>query len=345
MATWTRATDVAREAYEMKVRESIAWIGVLILAAVTIALYVHVRTPHALPEVVVLQDKPQEWADALKLGLADGLRGHGFEPGRDVNIIYRSAAGDPLTFDSLSRNVVGSRPVAIYTLGTQSTQKIVALKPSSAVVFGAVTDPVAAGFYKDNLQQPRSEITGTQDLWPYPAQFKLIKQLVPTAKSVGILYNSSEVNSQVSVQHIRDQAKRNGLRLVEKTVSDAAQVPLAVDALIAIPVDVLFIPADNTVQAAAQMVIARATQAKVPVFTGIPGIVEQGALGTVGTNYYELGKVNAKQIAEILKGKKASKVAVQIADTGDLYLNLKTAAALNIAVTDDLKRQAVKLYY
>lgn len=329
----------------MKAREIIAWVGVVILAAVAIALYLHVETPHALPEVVVLQDKPQEWADALKLGLADGLLEQGLTPGREINVIYHSAAGDPLTFDSLSRAIVNARPVAIYTLGTQSTQKIVALKPKSAVVFGAVTDPVGAGFYKDNLQQPRSEITGTQDLWPYPAQFKLIKQLVPGAKSVGILYNSSEVNSQVSVEHIREQAKLHGLRLIEKTVSDATQVQLAVDSLIQTPVNVLFIPADNTVQAAAQMVIARATPAAVPVFTGIPGIVEQGALGTVGTNYYELGKVNAQQIADIVNGKKASEVPVQIADTGDLYLNLKAAAALSVTVPDDLKRRAVKLYY
>jgi putative tryptophan/tyrosine transport system substrate-binding protein len=83
---------------------------------------------------------------------------------------------------------------------------------------------------------------------------------------------------------------------------------------------------------------------KIPVFTGIPGIVENGAVGTVGTNYYELGKVNAAQITQILKGKAASDIPVQSADRGDIYLNLVPARELGIDIPDDLKKQAFKVY-
>ena len=194
------------------------------------------------------------------------------------------------------------------------------------------------------MNKPKSNITGTQDLWPYSAQFDLIVSLVSNAKKIGIVYNAAEVNSQVSVKHIQQECKKRDLTLLERSVIDEAQINASVAGLLDAGIDVFFIPADNTAQTSAQTIIAACLRKQIPVFTGIPGIVENGALGTVGTNYYELGRVNAWQVAQVLSGKSASEVPVRIADKGDLYLNLSVAKTLGITVPEDLKKRAVKVY-
>ena len=298
-----------------------------------------------IPRVAILQDKPQEWADALKLGFTDGLAELGYEVGTDVTVVPRSGAGDPTTFNTIAQNFVKGDYKIIYTLGTQSSQEIFNLTKDKNILFGAVTDPVEAGFYKGNLNTPLANITGTQDLWPYAAQFDLIQQLLPGIKKIGILYNSSEINSQISVDFISKECSKRNIDLVQKTVAQESEVIQATGALLNSGVELLFIPADNTAQTSANSIIAESDKRRIPVFTGISGIVETGALATVGTNYYELGKVNARQAVDILfKGKQAKEVPVSIADKGDIYINLKIANKLGIKVPETIIKKAFKIY-
>jgi putative ABC transport system substrate-binding protein len=300
---------------------------------------------HQQVRVGILQDKPQEWADALKLGFSDGLTAQGIDVGKDVILIPRSAGGDPQALTTIAKSFANSDYQIIYSLGTQSSQEIFGDTKTKSIIFGAVTDPVQAGFYKGDLQHPLANITGSQDLWPYPAQFDLIQRLIPKANRIGIIYNSSEVNSQVSVQFIKEQCHKRNLQLIERTVSAESEVQPAVAAILNSGVDVFFIPADNTAQTSAPTILGLCQQKRIPVFTGISGIVETGAVGTVGTNYYELGKVNAAQAAQILRdGKQARDIPVAIADKGDIYINGKVAKSLGIQIPDDIRKKAVKIY-
>lgn len=298
----------------------------------------------SLPQILIIQAKPQEWADALKLGFSDGLIEENIEIGKDVVIIARSAVGDPQGLTGLARSAAKQNYKLIFTLGTQASQEAFSAIRNTPIIFGAVTDPVAAGFFDKSLDNPKGQITGSQDLWPYPSQFELIKTLIPTAQKIGILYNSSEVNSQISVGFIKKECNRLNFNLIERTVVDEAGIILALQGLIDQGIDAMFIPADNTAQTASNLIISACDKKNIPVFTGIPGIVENGALGTVGTNYYQLGKVNANQAKRILLGEQANQIAVSIADKGDLYLNLKAAKKLNIEIPENLLSEAIKVY-
>jgi len=321
--------------------------ALIVLVLLVVGLYIYIsgiESPSNLPKIVIVQDRPQEWADALKLGLHDGIREQGKIEGKDLIVVTKSAAGNPQGLSGLVETVAREDFDVIYTLGTQVTQSVLRATSQKPIVFGAVTDPVKAGLYEGSLDRPKGNITGTQDLWPYPAQFNLITSLLPNAKIVGTVYNTGEVNSQVSMKHIRRECEKRNLELIEKGVTEESQLTAAVAGLLNSKIDVLFIPADNTAQTSSKTIISACMRSKVPVFTGIPGIVENGALGTVGTNYYELGKVNAIQIIEIIGGKAASEIPVRIADKGDLYLNLIVAKDLGIAVSSDFKKKAFKVY-
>ncbi|MBI2968925.1 MAG: ABC transporter substrate-binding protein [Bacteroidetes bacterium] len=327
----------------MKIKKIIN--SIFIVASIATLVIQQSCNSNKIPKVAIIQDKPQEWADALKLGFTDGLAEQGYEIGKDVNVVPRSGAGDPATFSTIAQNFAKGDYAIIYTLGTQSTQEVFNLTKDKNILFGAVTDPVQAGFYKDNLQTPLANISGTQDLWPYPAQLDLIQQLFPNIKKIGILYNSSEVNSQISVDFISKECSKRNIELIKKTVAQESEVLQVTAALLSEGVELVFIPADNTAQTSASSIIAECDKKNIPVFTGISGIVESGALATVGTNYYELGKVNAKQAVVILfKGKQAKQVPVSIADKGDIYINMKVANKLGVKVPDAVTKKAFKIY-
>jgi len=297
-----------------------------------------------LPEVMIIQDKPAEWADAMKRGFADGLRVAGFEPGKDVQLIEQSAAGDAQTLTGIAQGVRARRPTLVFTLGTQASQAVFSAVKDTPILFGAVTDPVGAGFYDASLDKPLGDITGTQDIWPYEAQFDLIQRLLPRIRKLGVPFNPGEINSQVSLSHIRRIATARGIEVLEKPVASQSEVTPATAALLEASVDAVFIPADNTLQTAASTVIAACNARKIPVFTGISGIVENGALATVGTNYYELGRVNGQMAARILKGETARDIPVSTAKRGDIYINLKAAELLGVKVPPEIVAEAFKVY-
>ena len=297
-----------------------------------------------VPRIGILQDKAEEWADALKRGFNDGLVEQGVNPSKDVEIVARSAAGDPQALTTIAQSFAQGNYILVYALGTQSSQEMFNDSKTKPIVFGAVTDPVKAGFFQSDLKHPLANITGSQDLWPYPAQFDLIEVLLPGIRKIGIVYNSSEINSQVSVGYIRTECQKRGIQLEERTVTAESEIQPAVSAILDRGIQLFFIPADNTAQTASPTIIALCQQKRIPVFTGISGIVENGALATVGTNYYELGKVNAKQAVEILHGKQAREIPVAIAERGDIYINLKAANSLGVSVPQDIVQKALKVY-
>jgi putative ABC transport system substrate-binding protein len=321
-----------------------ALVGVIGALAIALVVSLLSRIGSEMPRVVVVQDKPQEWADALKLGLGDGLREQGLVEGVDFILLTRSAAGDPQGLTGLTEAIARQNFAVIYSLGTQTSEAVFRARPQAPIVFGAVTDPVAAGFFDGSLEKPRGQITGTQDLWPYPAQFDLLVTLVPSAKRIGVVFNGGEINSQVSMRFIRHECEKRNLELLERTVTEESQILAAVAGLLDAGINAFYIPADNTAQTSSRTIIAACTAKRIPVFTGISGIVENGAVGCVGTNYYELGRVNATQIARILRGSKAATIPVQIADRGDIFLNLSTARQLGISIPADLPKRALKIY-
>ncbi len=317
---------------------------VFIVAVLTACIGGAEREGRNVPRVAVFQDRAQEWADALKLGFVDGLEEEGFTVGELVHVRLFSAAGQDRNLDQVVNEVRRGGFTVVYTLGTQASQRYFDRMDSGAMVFGAVTDPIEAGFYDTDLDHPRKNLTGSQDLWPYAAQFALMRVLLPEATTIGTLFNPSEVNSQVSIRFARAAAQDQGFDLVERPVPDDRTVEAAVGALLSSRVAAIYIPADNTAQSQSATIISIANQAGIPVFTGISGIVERGAIGTVGTNYYEVGRVNGLQVAEILRGSRADSLPVAIADRGDIYLNLAAAARHGINVPDSLIARAFQVF-
>ena len=107
----------------------------------------------------------------------------------------------------------------------------VAKKSDIPVIFTAVTDPVAAELANAD-GTPVGEITGTSDKLPVEAQLKMIRQILPEAKNIGIMYTTSEVNSESAIAEYKELAPQYGFEIVDTGISSSADIALAADTLI-----------------------------------------------------------------------------------------------------------------
>ena len=206
-------------------------------------------------------------------------------------------------------------------------------------IFTAVTDPVAAGFVKED-GTAAGEVTGTSDALPVEAQLKMIRAMLPDATKIGILYTTSEVNSLSAIEQYKQLAPEYGLEIVESGISTIADIPLALAALLP-KVDCLTNLTDNTVVSALALMLDKANAAGKPVFGSEIEQVKLGCVAAEGLDYIALGRQTGLMAAKVLKGEaKASDIPYEIITEPGLYVNTEALAKFGIVLSDELAARA-----
>ena len=211
------------------------------------------------------------------------------------------------------------------------------------VVFSAVSDPVGAGLANAD-GSPVGNITGTSDALAVDAQLKMIREILPDAKKIGILYTTSEANSVSTIEQYKEAAGSYGFEIVDSGINTIADVDLAAADLVT-KVDCITNLTDNTVVSALQTVIAKATDAGIPVFGSEVEQVKAGCVASMGLEYFELGKQTGHMAAKVLKGEaKASEMNYEVISEPSLYVNTAAADKVSLALDDDFVASAYEKF-
>lgn len=280
--------------------------------------------------VGILQYMEHDSLTAARKGFETALKEGGYEAGKNLTIDYQNAQGDQSNLQTMSEQLVKKSDV-VLAIATPSAQSLATVSTETPVLFTAVTDPLSANLVK-SIKKPGGLITGTSDQAPIDKQVDLLKQALPQAKKVGILYTSSERNSEVQVKEAEKVLKKAGYEIVKKGISSSNDVQDAATSLMKTS-DALFVPTDNTVASTMTMLGQLSLDNKVPVIGGSTDMVDAGGLLTYGTNYTELGKQVGKQALKVLKGQKPATIPVEYPKKLELHVNQKQAEALGIDVS------------
>ena len=231
---------------------------------------------------------------------------------------------------------------AIATPSAQSAYN--ATKDSDIpVVYTAVTSPKAAGFV-DKEGKNVGNITGTSDLVLADKQLKLIRQMMPKAKNVGIFYSTNEANSKAGIEAYEKVADKYGFKIITQGITASADMPMAADSLLK-KVDCITNLTDNLVVSNMQTYLQKANKLNIPVFGSEVEQVKLGCVACVGIDFVKLGKQTGKMAAEILKGeKKASEMNFETITEPGFYVNEKVAENLGVTVPQDLADEAVESF-
>lgn len=278
-------------------------------------------------------------------GFLEGLAEEGFVEGKNLEVDYQNAEADMGNANTIAQGFVANKVDLMCAIATPSAQACynAAMKTDIPTIYTAVTDPVAAELAKED-QMPSGNVTGTSDKLPVEAQLKMIREMLPEAKTIGILYTTSEVNSESSIKEYESLVEKYGFTLETAGVATIADVPSAADTLLA-KVDCLNNLTDNTVVSALPTILDKASKKNIPVFGSEIEQVKIGCMASEGIEYIELGKQTGRMAAKVLKGEaKADDMKFETITESSLYLNTKVAENLGITISDDTKGRAVETF-
>lgn len=292
-----------------------------------------------LPVVGVLQLTSHPALDLISEGIIDALNEAGYVDGETMILDFQNAQGDQSNLTSMSTRFVSRDADVMVGIATPAAQSLANASSQIPIVLGAVTDPETANLVASN-EEPGGNITGVSDETPIQEQFALIKEILPEADSIGILYSSSEDNSIVQGEKAAEIAKEMGFETTTMTVSSTNDVSQIGSAL-ASQVDAIWVPTDNTIASAMNTLVETTDAAGIPVFPAVDTMVEQGGLATVGLNQYELGKLTGEMTAAILDGKMdPATTPIQYLEQGDIFINPEKAKELGITLPQNVLEQA-----
>ncbi|HEM5029167.1 TPA: ABC transporter substrate-binding protein [Streptococcus suis] len=303
---------------------SVASMGLLTLAACSSSSE---QASSDVVKVGVLQYMEHESLTAAREGFVAELEANGYKEGEKLVLDYQNAQGDQANLQTISEQLIDGNDI-VLAIATPSAQSLATVSTETPIVFTAVTDPLSADLV-ESIEKPGGLLTGTSDQAPIDKQVELLGQAVPDAKTVGILYTTSERNSEVQVEQAKDLLEKAGYKVVVKGITSSNEVQDATTSLMK-DVDALFIPTDNTVASTMTMIGELSVEHKVPVIGGSTDMVDEGGLLTYGTNYEALGRQTAKMAIKIIEGANVSETAVEYPETVSLHVNEEMAQKLGI---------------
>ena len=277
--------------------------------------------------------------DDASRGFVDGLKARGFEEGKNVAIDRQNAQADQSNLQNIVQRFISDKVNLICAIATPSVQSAANATKEIPIVGTAVTDYVSAKVVQSS-EMPGGNVTGTSDMSPISDQIDLLLKLYPNAKTIGTIYSSSEVNSEIQVKEMTEYAAAKGLIVRTATISTVNDIPQAAQSLVS-DVDVFYEPSDNVIASAMPTLVSVTDPAGKGVICAASTMVAAGGLATYGIDYYKLGVQTGEMAADILEGKrKPSEMKIETARDLMVVINKKNAAKLGLTIPDEVLQGA-----
>jgi len=278
--------------------------------------------------------------DLDQKGFLDEMKQLGFIQGQNVEFDIKNSQGDPNMAKTIADKFVADKVDVILSITTPSSQAAaMATKGTNIpVVYIAVSDAVGSGLIKDLNKPTGTNITGVYSADPVEEQMDLIKEIQPSIKNLGVLYNPGEANSASNVKRIKEYLKGK-VNVVEATVASSNEVQAAAQSLVG-RVDAMFMPQDNTVMSAVESVIGIGQANHIPFYTGDTESVKKGAVATLGNDEYDCGRQGAVLVARILRGEKAGDILSEKIRKRTLLINNGAAQKYGLTIPQQVLSRA-----
>lgn len=287
-------------------------------------------------KIGVLQYADHPSLDNCREGFKQGLD----EQGIEYELITQSAKADDATNTQIAQQFIAQGVDLVCGIATPSAQACynAAYEENIPVIFNAVSDPVAAKLAISETEA-MDGITGVSDKLPVEAQLKLIREMLPDAKKIGILYTTSEANSVSTIEDYKAKADEYGFEIIDRGITNAAEIPQAVDLLVN-EVDCISNMTDNTVVDNLPILLEKATAKYIPVFGSEEEQVGNGCIASAGIDYIELGKKAGVMAARVLKGEDVASIPYETMTESKITINTDAAAAVGVTIPQSITDRA-----
>ena len=311
-----------------------------ILAAVGRPFGARAQQPEP-PVIGYLSPGSPERGAANVAAFREGLQGAGFVEGRDVAIEYRWGNGEYDRLPALAKDLVARNVRVIVAVSVVATTAAKAATSTIPIVFSVGPDPVALGLVA-SLSHPGGNFTGVAvllgELWP--KRLELLHELVPNASAIGILVNPANPENASNTKNLQAAAKILGLRIEVLQASTEHDIDLVFATLWERRMDALLVSDDPFLGSRHEKLVALAARDRIPAIYAFRQHVAAGGLISYGPSLAAAERICGEYAGRILKGVKPADLPVQQSTKFELVVNLKTAAALGLAMPPALLARA-----
>ena len=290
-----------------------------------------------VPVIGISQYGEHESLDNCRTGFLQGLQDAGLVEGTDYTIDYQNAGFDDNIAKQIASSFSANNVALMCGIATPSAAACYAAAEDKdiPVIFTAITDPVAAKLDSGN-------VTGTSDKLAVEGQLELIRALQPEAKTIGILYTTSEPNSVSAVAEYQEKAASFGFTIEAVGVSAQSEVTQAADTLLARGVDCFTNLTDNNVVGVLPAILEKTNEKHVPIYGSEIEQVKKGCVASVGIDYYELGRQTGAMAAKVLKGEATcAEMPYETISEYGVYVNYAALEEMGITLPEDYAARAI----
>ena len=283
--------------------------------------------------------------DNCREGFLEGLANNGIVEGENLTVYFQNAQADTATASQISDAFVADGVNLICAIATPSAMSAYnsAMGTKVPVIYTAVSDPIAAEL-ADEDGKPVGNVTGTSDALAVTEQLQMIRDMLPDATKIGILYTTSETNSESTIAQYKEHAADYGFEIVESGINTLADLDMAAADLVG-KVDCINNLTDNTVVSGLQTVLSHANEQGIPVFGSEVEQVKVGCVAAMGLDYKQLGIQTGEMAAKVLLGEaEASELNFEVIDQPSLYVNTAAAEKINMTLDESVVSGAAEVY-
>lgn len=293
------------------------------------------KTDDGKKQIAVVQVMQHGSLDAANQGFLDGLKERGYGTDK-ISVDQQNAQGDQSNLKTIASRFKANRPDLICAISTPAAQAVANEIHDLPIIGCAITDFETAKLVKSN-SRPETNVTGVNDRGPVEKQVDMGLKFLPAAKRLGLIYSSSEVNSQIQADQAKAHAASIGLTVVERTVSSVNDIQQAAESMVG-QVDFIYVPTDNVIASSIPTLVKVTDPAKIPVFVGADSMAKDGALGSLSVDFYKSGVQAGHMAADVLDGKiKTQDTAVEDPEVLEVIINKKSAETLGLAIPEEYK--------
>ena len=307
----------------------------MLAAACAIALTGAAVAQARIPRIGYLVLVPlDERPSSQRLAFLEGLRAHGYVPGKNVEIVYGSAQNAPEFMEDVCQDLIAQKVDVIVASGGVALMAAKNCTTTVPVVMQAVGDPVGVGAVR-SLSRPEGNITGVSFLSSDLAgkRIELMRELVPGVRRVAVLWDTRNPNARAESAATLEAVKRIGLRADPSGVASDGELRRFFDQLKANQPDALYVAFEAGLVGTNRTYIAQAAlEQRIPLVSGWSFLTEAGGLVSYAPDINVMFRRSASYVHRILKGAKPSELPVELPTSVELVVNLKTARALGIAI-------------
>jgi putative tryptophan/tyrosine transport system permease protein len=260
----------------------------------------------------------------------------------NITIDQKNAQNEFSLAQAIAQDIVRQNYDYIITASTPALQVMANANKKIPHVFGAVTDPYRMGVAKTSTDH-LPNVTGVATFQPVSTAIKLMRDIFPQAKTIGLIWNPAEACSEACTYKARDAAKKYGFELLETTVSGTGEVMDALKSILNKKPDIFLTSGDNTVVLALDAIAMTLRQNKIPYFTNAPADIDRGVFLGVGADYIEVGRATAKMAIRVIKGENIKDIPINDYVPEKMNINLALAREYGIIIPPDILGKATRL--